>query len=191
MFIIPLPGNKQDFEVAYETDDVFDLIMDDHTQPHYLIIQENTISFIGLGKVPGKVALHIKSRKSTMNGDTSIPQMHGNVGFMGTFSSLEDAVSKLFPRKGCGISNMKYVAYTGQSLRANRDHYVVIEPILCLMRRNPSQELNRFFQRLGWGGRTRFDCLGSWDKDMKLYIGDKLATSLEVWFANYCYIALK
>lgn len=191
MFIIPLPGNRRDFEVVYETNDVFDLLMDDHAQPHYLIIQDNSISLVGMGNVSGKVALHIKSRTSNINGDTNNPQMHGNVGFLGTFSSLEDAVTKLYSRKGCGVSNMKYVTYSGQTLRTNRDHYVLIEPILCLMRSNPTVELKSFFQNLGWGGRTRFDCSGAWGRDMKLYIGGKLAASLEVWFANYCYIALK
>lgn len=190
MFIIPLPWDRRQLQDLRDENDVFDLIMNDSTQQYYLVIQDDTITWVGQGTVPGKMAYQIKSRSATMNGGSEIPKNHGNVGFMGKYSGIEDAILKLFPKSGCCVSNMKFADYKGQKLKGKKDHYSVIDPILCLMGDNPSADLQRFFKTLGWGGRKPFTCSGAWKKDMKLFIGESRAATLEVWFSNFCSTAL-
>lgn len=191
MLIVPLPWSRSNLEYLRDENGVFDLIMDNSTQTYYLVIQEDTVTWIGAGTVPGKFSVQIRKRSTTMNGDIDRPQTLGNIGMFGDYSGIEDAVLKRYPRNGYCVSNMNFVTYSGQKLRQHKDHYSVIEPILCLMGDNPAADLQKFFRNLGWGGRKAFTCTGSWDNNMKLYIGDKRAVNLEVWFANYCVIALK
>jgi len=190
MFIIPLPWDRTNLADLRDTDDVFDLLMNDSTQQYFLVIQDNTITWVGQGTVPGKMAYQIKTRSSTMNGSRSIPKNQGNVGFMGKYSGIDDAVLKLFPKDGYCVSKMKFAPYKGQKLKGVKDHYSVIDPILCLLGDNPSAELQRFLKVLNWGGRQHFDCSGTWD-NMKLFIGDRSVSTLEVWFSNFCSVALK
>lgn len=190
MFVIPLPWNRQELEYLQNTNDVFDLIMNNSTQQYYLVIQDNMLTWIGQGTIPGKVAYQIKSRSSTMNGSQGIPKNLGNVGFLGTYSGIEDAILKAFPKKGACVSNMKFVPYKGQTLKGKKDHYSVIQPILCLLGSQPSSELQHFFQILGWGNRHQFHCSGTWEHNMKLFIGDQESPNLEMWFSDFCAISL-
>lgn len=190
MLIIPLPWSRGNLEDLRDENDVFDLLMTDSTQQYYLIIQDNTLTWIGQGTVPGKVAYQIKSRSSTMNGKQSTPKSLGNVGFLGKYSGIDDAILKLFPHKGYCVSNMKFTAYTGQKIKGKKDHYSVIEPILCLLGDNPAAGLKRFFQVLGWGGRKQFSCTGTWNGSMKLFVNGQEISTLEAWFTDFCSIAL-
>ncbi len=190
MIIIPVPWDRRNLEYLRDESDLFDLLMKDSTQQNYLIIQDNSVTWIGQGTVPGKMAYQIKSRSFTMNGNQEIPKNHGNVGFMGKYSGIEDAVLKIFPKSGYCVSNMKFDTYKGQKLKGKKDHYGVIDPILCLLGDKPSADLQHFFQKLGWGGRKPFTCSGTWKKDMKLFIGDSRVDTLEVWFTKFCSIAL-
>ena len=61
MIIVPISWNCEDLEDLSETNDVFDLIMEHCALPYYLIIQDNTITWFGAGKVPGQTALQIHS----------------------------------------------------------------------------------------------------------------------------------
>lgn len=190
MFIIPFPWHGEKLENLRDTSDIFDLLMKDSAQQFYLIIQGDTITWIGQGSIPGQVAYHIKSRSLSMNGIQGIPEDHGNVGFFGKYSSIDDAILKLFPKNGCCVSNMTFTAYTGQKLKGKRNHYNVIYPILCLLSNQPSEELEHFFQVLGWGSRKHFHYSGTWNNNMKLFIDGCMASSLEEWFSSYCAIAL-
>lgn len=196
MFIIPFPWNHRELENLHDENDVFDLIMEDCIKQYYLIIQDNTITWIGEGTVPGHFAVQLRFRSSTMNGSQGTPQFLGNVGFLGRYSGVEDAILKLFPKDGYCASNMKYEAYKGQKLKGNKNHYYVITPLLCLLRggrygcNSASSELQHFFQTLGWRNRKHFDCSGTWNNDMKLYIDSNMISTLEIWFTNYCAIAL-
>lgn len=191
MLIIPLPWNRSNLSDLRDTNDVFDLIMKDSTQQYYLVIQDNTITWVGQGTAPGKAAYQIKTRSSTMNGSQSIPKDQGNVGFMGKYSGIDDAILKLFPKSGYCVSEMKFMVYNGQALKGTKDHYSLIEPILCLLSDHPSVELQHFFEVLHWGGRQRFDCSGTWKNNMKLFIGGREVLTLEVWFSKLCSIALE
>ena len=188
MFIISLPWNREKLEYLLETNDLFDLIMKNSTQQYYLIIQDNTVTWIGQGTMG--FAYHIKCRTSTMNGSSSIPKDLGIVGFLGSYSGIEDAIHKLFPKSGYCASNMKFADYNGQRLKCKKDHYSVIQPILCLLGEQPDKDLQHFFEVLGWGNRIPFTCSGNWKYNMKLFIGDKQVESLEVWFTYFCSIAL-
>ena len=94
MFIISLPWNREKLEYLLETNDLFDLIMKNSTQQYYLIIQDNTVTWIGQGTMG--FAYHIKCRTSTMNGSSSIPKDLGIVGFLGSYSGIEDAIHSYF-----------------------------------------------------------------------------------------------
>ena len=196
MLIIPLPWNRSELEYLEDRSAAFDLLMKGSTQQYYLVIQDNTITWVGQGTVPGRLAYHIHARASTMNGSQSFPggiviKDLGNVGFLGKFSGIEDAILKTFPQSGYCVSNMKFTTYTGQKLKGKKDHYSVIEPILCLLSKHPSVQLQQFFQALGWGNRKHFSCNGTWkEKNMKLFMDGKEVSTLEVWFANFCAIAL-
>ena len=195
MLIIPLPWSRRDLEDLRDRSSVFDLLIKESTQQHYLIVQDNTITWVGQGAVPGKAALYVRARVATMNGKQGYPdgcvfKDLGNVGFLGKFSGIDDAILKVFPKTGYCISNMKFMQYTGQRLKGAKYHYEVIEPILCLLSDQPSIRLQHFFQILGWGGRKKFTCDGIWEKDMRLFIGDSRASTLEVWFGNFAAIAL-
>lgn len=190
MFIIPLPWDRKNLEDLPDRNDVFDLLMKNSTQQYYLVIQENTITWLGQGTVPGKVAYQIKSRSSTMNGNQGIPKALGNVGFMGKYSGIDDAILKLFPKEGYCVSDMKFAAYKGQKLKGKKDHYSVIDPIICLLESDPSAELQKFFKVLGWGNRKSFTCSGTWTRNMKLFINSQEVQNLEKWFAEFCSIAL-
>lgn len=190
MLIVPLPWSRSELEYLMGEADVFDLIMENSAQTHYLVIQEDTITLVGAGTVPGKFAVQLKTRSATMNGDTERPKNCGNIGFLGDYSSVDEFVLKKFPRGGYCVSNMCFSKYSGQKLKPNKNHYSLIEPIVCLMREESAADLQHFFKTLGWGNRKSFTCTGNWNYNMKLYIGEKQAANLEVWFANYCAIAL-
>ena len=126
-----------------------------------------------------------------MNGTEGLPKDHGNVGFLGKYSGIEDAIVKLFPKEGYCISHMKVAEYTGQKLKGHKYHYSVIEPLLCLMGNQPSViRMEHFFHTLGFANEKQFHCTGTWNNNMKLYVDDRVASTLEVWFTYYCMVAL-
>lgn len=187
MIIIPIRG--KDVDLLEDENDVFDLAMKTCHEQYYLIIQGNTVTWIGEGTISGELAVQIKSRSTTMNGRSEYPKNLGNIGFLGTYPNMKEALNKLFPAKGFAVSNMNYVHYTGQALTAKEDHFGVIAPLFCLLGRNPSSDLHHFFEKLGWGGQKRFSCSGTWDR-MRLFIEDHEASTLEEWFDEYCRIGL-
>lgn len=189
MFIMPLPWNRSDLELLRDTHHVFDLIMKDSTQQNYLIIQDNKITWVAQGTVPGKAAYQIQSRSLTINGASEIPKNLGNVGFLGKYSGIEDAILKVFPKNGYCVSSMEFASYTGQKLKGKKDHYSVLTPITCLLGDQPSAELKHFFQILGWGNRKCFACSGTW-RNMNLLIDGKTVSTLEEWFTTFCSISL-
>lgn len=192
MFIIPLPWSRSGLEDLRDANDVFNLLMKDSTQASYLILQEDTLTWIGQGTVPGKTAYQIRARSSTMNGTMGLPQDLGNVGFLGKYSSIDDAIRKLFPKEGYCVSNMKFIEYTGQKLKGHKYHYTVLEPILCLMGTRPNTvRMEAFFQTIGDRNKERFRCAGTWDRGMELFVGNRRAETLEIWFSYFCSIVLK
>ena len=188
MFIISMPGNRDDLKYLDYENDVFDLIMEYSRQQYYLIIQDNTVTWVGQGTVG--FPFHVKYRTTTMNGSSTIPTDLGVVGFLAKYSGIEDVILKLFPKTGYCVSNMKFSVYNGQRLKGKKDHYSVIEPIVSLLGRQPDTDLQHFFKVLGWGNRIPLTCSGDWRHNMKLFIGDKQAESLEAWFTYFCSIAL-
>lgn len=185
MIIIPIRGKDVDFLKG--ENDVFDLIMNESHEQYYLIIQGNTVTWIGEGTIPGELAVQLKSRSTTMNGKLENPKNLGNIGFLGTYPNLNEALNKLYPHNGFAVSNMKYVRYTGQALTAKELHILLIKPLLCLLGYNPASDLQQLFQSRGWG--KQFSCSGTWDY-MRLYIGDRAVSTLEEWFNEYCRIGL-
>ena len=191
MLVVALPWNRRELEYLEDESDLFDLYMENSTQQFYLVIQENKITWIGQGTVPGKFSYQIMSRTFTMNGNREKAKCQGNVGFLGNYSSIEDAVHKLFPSKGYCVTNMHFTEYIGQKLRGHSNHYNVIEPILCLMGKNPNDRLEHFFEVLGWGNRKVFHCSGMFEHNMRLFIDNEEIPNLESWFASFCNIALR
>ena len=192
MFIISLPWSHSSIEALQDANNVFNLLMKASTQDSYLILQENTLTWIGQGTVPGKTAYQIRARSSTMNGTMGSPQDLGNVGFLGKYSSIDDAIRKLFPKEGYCVSNMKFIEYTGQKLKVHKYHYNLLEPILCLMGTRPNTvRMEAFFQTLNLRNNEQFRCTGTWDRNMELLVGNRRAKTLEIWFSYFCSIILK
>lgn len=191
MFIIPIPKDKDFLPDLLETNSVFDLIMDNYQNPFYLILKKNTITWVGEGTVPGKLAFQISVRSSTMNGNLETPKTLGNVGFLGTFSGIDDAISKTFAPGGYCVSNMQFFRYRGQKLKAAKNHHLLIIPLISLFANDPASELKHFFHLLNWGNRKSYECSGNWQQGIRLYVAGSEAPSLEEWFTNYCYFALK
>lgn len=193
LIIIPLPCNcyedLENLECLKNENIFFDLEMKWSTKPYYLIIQNNKVTWLGLGTVEGNFAYQIQSRTAQMNnnGFYNIEDVvnHGNVGIGGTFSSIEDAVTKLFPKTGYCISNMKLCEYNGQRIIGHSNHCAVIEPICCLLGTSPCEQLEHFFDLLGYKNNPKFSCHGTWDK-MLLLVDNKIVDSLEYWFLLYC-----
>ena len=86
---------------------------------------------------------------------------------------------------------MRLTEYTGQDLKGDINHYSIIEPIVCLVGKNPNDDLQHFFDVLGWGNRKKFSCSGNFEHDMRLFIDNQEVSNLETWFVNYCKIALR
>lgn len=189
MIIVPVPWKRSEIEDMQDRFDEFDLQMNYSTQQCYIVIQDNTVTWVAQGTVPGKTAYQIKTRSTTMNGKSEIPSNPGNVGLGGTYSSIEDALTKLFPRNGFAVSNMQLVKYTGQSIKGTKDHFNIIEPIFAVFGSNPQSDLQHFFDLIGWGNRKKFSCSGTWS-NMTLYVDNQPVDSFEQWFSNYCAIAL-
>lgn len=190
MLIIPLPWSREDLEILRNEHDVFDLIMTNSTQQFYLIIEDDTITWVGQGTVSGKVSYQIKSRTIELGEGEEKPVLIGNVGFGGNFDSVEDYISKHFPLNGYCIENMRFSNYSGQRIRGNKDHYAVIEPIICLLSNSPSNRLRHFLQTLGWGERKKIECSGTWENNLKLLIDDKVYPTIESWLIKFYEIAL-
>ena len=192
MFVIPLPICRDETGfLAYRRSE-FDLCINDERHPHYLIIQGNAVTWIGQGSVPGMAAYQIVSRETVMNGKLGLPVNRGNMGFLGKFSGLDDAVRKLFPKEGYCVSGMRFSAYTGQRLTAKKEHFMLIEPIVAMLDSDdPAGELRKFFSSMGWGSNTPFECSGLWSNGMRLWIGREPMSSLEAWYVALCSKTLK
>lgn len=191
MFIIPLLWNRSNLEALRDTNDVFNLLMKDSTQPCYLILQGNTLTWVGQGTVPGKTAYQIRARSTTMNEpmdhQKKVWEDLGNVGFFGKYSSIDDAIQKVFPKEGYCVSNMKFTEYSGQKLKGHKYHYSVIEPLLCLMGSRPNTvRMEAFFKTLGITKKEHFHCSGTWNYDMELFVDSRRAQTLEIWFSYFC-----
>ena len=190
MLIVALPWNRRELECLEDKSDLFDLYVDSSTQQYYLVIQDNRITWVGQGTAPGRFSYQIMSRTFTMNGSREPAKYQGNVGFLGDYSGIEDAICK-FPSNGFCVTNMHFLEYTGQKLKGHSSHYSVIEPILCLIGKNPNENLEQFFETLRWGNRKVFRCSGIFEHNMKLFIDNEEMPNLESWFANFCCIALR
>ena len=146
MLIIPLPWKIDELRTLTKYHEVFNVCVDDCPDPSFLIIQGNTLTWLQEGSIVGKVALQIRTRSTTMRKNDSFHadaiKNHGNVGFMGNFSSSTDAVQKIFPKTGHCISNSKFEAYSGQKLTGVKNHYTIIVPILCLLSVYPEKEIS-------------------------------------------------
>ncbi len=181
MFIIPLPWKIDELRTLTKYHEVFNVCMDDCPEPSFIIIQGNTLTWLQEGTVVGKVALQIRTRSTTMRKNDSFHadalKNHGNVGFMGNFSSSTDAVQKIFPKTGHCISNSKFEAYSGQKLTGVKNHYTIIVPILCLLSVYPEKEISNL--------STILSCKGIWE-NMQLYVSGKQVDTLEEWFTAYC-----
>lgn len=184
MFIIPLPWSRKDLEYLASESKLFDLEMESNTQNYFLVLEDNKITFIGIGSIEGFVAYQIRSRSVILNNafasDISDVINHGNVGFGGDFSSINDAIKKIFPQKGKCLSDMKLVDYNGQKIKANKEHYFCVEPIVALLSNNPTNRLSEYFKVIKWDDNKNDG------NDMELYIRDTMCSNLEKWFVMFC-----
>lgn len=181
MFIISLPWKIDELYTLVNHHEVFNVGVEDCPEPSYLIIQGNTLTWLQVGSVPGKVAYQIRTRSTTMGkneSDIADPVKNlGNIGFMGSFTSSFDAVQKKFPKNGYCISDSKFCKYSGQKLTGTKKHYYIIAPILCLLSVYPEKNLDKLSNILS--------CKGVWE-NMKLFVSGKQVDTLEEWFIAYC-----
>ena len=192
MFIMSFPWQREKLRDLCFRHDVFYLLMKESTQASYLVLRDNTVTWLAQGTIPSKTAYQIRSRSATMNGSTELPVTHGNVGFLGNYSNIEDAVQKLFPHNGYCVSNMKFQSYTGQKLKTHKYHYSVIEPLLCLLDGNSdSMKLESFFRTLRFPDCKLFQYSGDWNGTMQLFINSEKVETLERWFSYFCSITLR
>lgn len=176
MFLIPLLSKYSDLEDAKERSDIFDLLLDPAPVNIYVGLFSDGMRVAGIGTIPKKSAYQYHTRDWMMDCNLEKPKAWGNVGFLGDFKNVDDAVSKTFPWKkktSYCLNNGHVVEYTGQKLKANKLHWSYIEPIMCLLSNAPEENFNHFLKVLGYRKSEDFAVQGNWKNDLTLYCDGK------------------
>lgn len=187
MFLIPLLSKRSDLEYAQSRNDIFDLLFDPAPVNIYLGLVSDGIRVAGIGEIPQKSAYQYHTRDWRMGYRLDRPKAWGNVGFMGDFKNVDDAVSRTFPWKGeesfC-LNNGRVVEYTGQKLKANKLHWTYIEPIMCVLSDTPAGNLEHFLKVLGYRRTEDFRVRGNWRTRLTLFC-DGEEVGLDTWYLEF------
>lgn len=187
MFLIPLLSNRSDLENAKDRSDIFDLLFDSAPANIYLGLFSNGMRIGCIGTVPQKTAYQYHTRDWFVGQNIQKPEEWGNVGFMGKFKNVEDAVLKNFPWKketSYCLNNGKVVEYTGQKLKANKHHWTYIEPIMCLISDSPAESFDHFIRVLGYHNSKGFMVRGNWRNGLALYCDGK-EMAIDRWYLEF------
>lgn len=188
MFIMPVLLDKKDVKMFKKYHDVFDLMMEEEIEKHYLIIDCNTLIWVGVGTEPGKFALQLRSRTYEMSGDLDRIKSWGNIGLFADFFSIDSAIQRLFSHTGYCVSECEFMSYNGQKLKGNAVHKALAYFITYLLQDNPKYEWRKIMNEV-WDRTTQFDCEGEFE-NMKFLIDGSYVPNLEIWFWKFCEVAL-
>lgn len=187
MFLIPLLSKRSDLEYAQSRSDIFDLLLDPAPANIYLGLFSEGIRVAGIGEIPQKSAYQYHTRDWMMGHRSDRPKAWGNVGFMGDFKNVDDAVSRTFPWKGeksfC-LNNGHVIEYIGQKLKASKFHWTYIEPIMCLISDAPTEKLDHFLKVLGYQKPEEFKARGNWKTRLTLFCDGK-EVGLDTWYLEF------
>lgn len=187
MFLIPLLSKHSDLEYAQDRCAIFDLLFEPAPVNIYLGLTFNGIRVAGIGEVPKKTAYQYHTRDWLIGRSLERPKAWGNVGFMGDFKNVDNAVARTFPwkeEKSFCLNNGHVVEYTGQKLKATKFHWNYIEPIMCILSDAPAENLEHFLKVLGYQRTEDFMVRGDWRTRLILFC-DGEEVGLDTWYLEF------
>ena len=187
MFIIPLRSRPSELEYAQNRSDIFDLQFDPSADNTYVGVVSNGLIVAGTGNIPHEFAFQYHTRDWVMGSDLNKTKAWGNVGFMGDFKSIDNAVSRTFPWKKevSYCLNKGYISeYTGQKIKANKYHWMYAEPIMCCISDTPEESFNHFLDIIRYRKREDFVIRGNWKNGLVLYCDGK-EMGLDSWYLEF------